>query len=175
MTDAMKYRLIGIAVIIAVAAIVIPIILDENGFHPLPQRRVLIPKEPSEANITKLQNTIKSRRKALESVEEIDRTNFSPQARTPKTVRRSRPTPQAFAIQVASLTNMKRAQALAKMLRDKGFAAYVQETTGPNGQRVSRLLVGPETNEQSAKRLVKTIEEKTKITGAMVVRYTHRG
>jgi DedD protein len=75
----------------------------------------------------------------------------------------------AWVVQVASLSNRSNADGLVADLKDKGFSAFLEQVY-VNGRDLFRVRVGPEIDKARAERLANEIHEALRLQG-QVVRY----
>ena len=180
--SALKQRLIGATVLVSLAVIFIPMLLD--GTDPTENLIMTsnIPDKPDvkfKSRIVPLeipQDNAQTSANAPQSVANVEKPPVLQQPVVPKI-----PVPRADAdkavksgvsawvVQLGSFSEEKNANLLQKRLRDKGFAAFVEPLT--NGDQISfRVRVGPELDEKLANELAAKIESAAKIKG-LVVKY----
>ena len=82
----------------------------------------------------------------------------------------SKLTNTSFAIQVGTFKNKTNALRLVNQLREKGYKSFIQQTKLASGTTSTRVLVGPEHKQASAKELVARIKDDFKLS-AVVVTY----
>jgi DedD protein len=85
----------------------------------------------------------------------------------------SKPSPTAWIIQVASLTNEKNAEKLVKQLRQADMPAQMEKVR-LNGKQHYRVRVGPEVDHRLAEKMVAKIKQKFKLNPKLM-RYPDNG
>lgn len=76
----------------------------------------------------------------------------------------------AWVVQVGSFSDKKNAEDLTTKLKTAGFTAFVEESTGKNGD-VYRVRVGPELSREKAEVVNKKLKEEQKLLKTIVVQY----
>ncbi len=181
LNEQLKQRLVGAVVLISLAVIFIPMLLEGDrpaqeqwgsAVPPRPEMRF----EPLEIPL----RTPVAPEPAAVSVIETPRPEHIPDpAELPKPVQEtaqetvqpanpgeSRPGPHAWVIQVGSFSNSANALLLRDRLRKKGFAAFVQETKGE--PTVYRVKVGPELQREAAEKLKGELMAKLQLSAIVV-------
>ncbi|MDH3355554.1 MAG: SPOR domain-containing protein [Chromatiales bacterium] len=193
MNQQLKQRIVGAIVLISVAVIFVPALLDgsKKNVSPLIERK--IPQKPNfyfeEIKLPKSIDAGKPPSRIIESKQDVTPPSVkqsvsaapktsvvqktaesspatSAKSKNPKIVINS---PSAWVVQVASLTNSKRALELKGRLKKAGFVAFVEEISN-GGKRFYRVRVGPELKQEEAKSLQKRIKQKIKMDSS-VMRY----
>jgi len=182
----LKQRIVGAIVLISVAVIFVPALLDgsHKNVSPLIERE--IPQKPNfyfeEIKLPATVDTGKPPSRIIESKKDVT----SRPAVKPKTVSNKQakgttksPTPSqksakgttepatAWVVQIASLTNSKRAIELKEKLKKAGFVAFVEEIVS-EGQKFYRVRVGPELKQEEAQSLLHRIKQKMKLDGRVL-------
>lgn len=190
MNEQLKQRLVGAAVLVLLAVIFIPMILDRPSEpevrieHPkLPPRsetefssRVVPLSEPE----TTLVETERKRRAAARPAEPSEPPAAAAEspAMEVKTAPAPAPEPKvppaesgptAWAIQLGSFSSAQNASALRDRLRKMGYVAFI-ETARVDGKEITRVFVGPELARERAGELVKKLKAETDLKG-MIVQY----
>ena len=151
MNERMKQRTVGMAVILALIAIVLPYLFDESAEQhlrnvsyfkppPPPQRRASLNKQHDEKKIKTLLANKKNN-----------------QIKTP-----------SWTIRLASFANAANADQLQKQLRVKGFNAYIHTAKDKSGKKIILVLVGPELDQKRALHTLKRLQKQTKMKGMLV-------
>lgn len=184
MDDRIRQRLVGAIVLVALGVIFLPMLFDTPNRGWLGEDRPLIPAPPQE-----LQNLAESVRTAEPSpgtetpqltapitsnalapgatndsaaqVADIPAPSRSPRALSPD------PQLATWAVQVGSFSSAENATRLRDKLRKLGFRAYTEEHE-EDGKRATRVRVGPELDEERAKKLLSGLKAKAKIEGIVV-------
>jgi len=179
-----KVRLVGATVLVSLAVIFIPMILDgretseveitESNIPPKPERDYIskiIPLTPTVAvkPVTTPKLVVKKGLSAQVTPEKVDSPKLVKQKKAQKTaavktaspvkskpVQKLRPGLNAWAVQVGSFSSKKNAYALEQKLRKKGFTAFV-DTIYVKDIASFRVRVGPEVKRESAESIRKKI------------------
>ncbi|KAA3626066.1 MAG: hypothetical protein DWQ09_17705 [Proteobacteria bacterium] len=184
MDDRIRQRLVGATVLVALGVIFLPMLFDTPNRGWLGEDRPLIP-----APLQELQNLAESARMAAPPVvtepEQSDRSSSTnqpersevrdPPARVADLPAPSRspralsPDPQlaTWAVQVGSFSSEENATRLRDKLRKLGFRAYTEEHE-EDGKQATRVRVGPELDEERAKKLLEKLKAKARIEGIVV-------
>ncbi len=129
-----RERLIGAIVLVAVAVIAIPPLLDGEGVGELPGA-MPAPPPPLPAELPTEAEAAAIRAQAT-------------QAPAPRADGR-----YGWAVQAGSFTRRENAFRLRDRLRAQGFAAFVEPYAGPDGAQAWRVRVGPEPTRADAEGL----------------------
>lgn len=136
--------MVGALVLVAVAVIVVPPLLDGEGLESLP---TAMPPPPPEIPAE------------LPSGAEAARLRAQAEAGPGLPLRGDADGPQAWAVQVGSFSRRENAFALRERLRRQGFAAFVEPVIRGDGTRAWRVRVGPEPTRQEAEALKARLAE----------------
>lgn len=194
MNEQLKQRLVGAAVLVLLAVIFIPIILDRPSE---PEVRIEHPKLPprsetefssrvvplSEPETTLVESERKRRvaapakpaepseppAAAAESPAMEVKTAPAPAPEPEPKVPPAESGPTAWAIQLGSFSSAQNASALRDRLRKMGYVAFI-ETARVDGKEITRVFVGPELARERAGELVKKLKAETDLEG-MIVQY----
>lgn len=191
MDQQLKQRLVGAVVLISLAVIFIPMLLDQNDPSSLPHFGSAVPERPNfqfdpieiplqvppavepDAAVVVEKDTPKAVAAAEPAPAPIERSVEAdkPAAATPPPAASTVITPDsqalAWAVQVGSFDKEANAAALRDRLREKGFAAYL-ERVKVEGRMHYRVRVGPELQRELAESLRDRLEEKAKLKGIVV-------
>jgi len=173
----MKVRLVGAAVLVSLAVIFIPMILDgrevteqfieSSNIPPKPDRDFvskvipLVPEtpKPKQEVVAPVINPQQAAKIAMASdtkdkpaPEKTDKQNKV----ASKLASETRTGISAWAVQIGSFSSKKNAYTLRDKLRDKGFAAFV-ETLYEQDTPSFRVRVGPELKKELAEKLQKKV------------------
>ncbi len=179
MDDRIRQRLVGAVVLVALGVIFLPMLFDTPNRGWLGEDRPLIPEPPAE-----LQKLAEATPVPLPPAEPpaaprpetgsapTPSVAPAPEAKAPPPSRAPRPVeadPQlaAWAVQVGSFSSDENATRLRDKLRKLGFRAYT-EALEENGKQVTRVRVGPELDEERARKLRDQLKAKAKIDGIVV-------
>jgi len=184
MEQKLKERLVGAAVLVAIAVIFIPIIFTDS-----PETEVIsgsnIPVKPetnfnsrivpviesddkdSSAPIAQKDDGLIIEQKVVaEKVISAKETNAEKISKTEIDVKATVGV-SAWIVQLGSFTDEDNAQSLNKKLREAGYPAFV-EPLKRNGKTSYRVRVGPEIKRSEADKLLKKLKEKMKLDGIVV-------
>lgn len=182
MDDRIRQRLVGAVVLVALGVIFLPMLFDTPNRGWLGEDRPLMPDPPKE-----VQQLAEAARKPLPvpaPQEQGADATPAPDTKTPVTAgpkgvsskpavsrpaRAETPDPQlaTWAVQVGSFSTEENAVRLRDKLRKLGFRAYT-EVLEEDGKQVTRVRVGPELDEDRAKKLREELKTKGKIDGIVV-------
>ncbi len=186
MDEQLKRRLIGASVLVALAVIFVPMLLEHDAPGPRTGRMPEIPPEPERRFDPDLvARTLPPTPPKAVPAEETPapkkaepRVQVSSQpAAKPATVAHKKPKvaepakkkravepvpPTGWVVQAASLRNREAAMKLVRRLRRAGLETLDPRPVKVKGQRFYRVLVGPELSRRNAERHLKLIR---KITG----------
>jgi len=188
----LKQRLVGAAVLVALAVVFIPMLLDETGTPDSSIKGSNIPpKPPGEftSHIIPLDTSSapssggpKSQAPASSGpapapAAPVQTPQAARPADTPTAVQSAQPaeTPKvrvgvtAWVIQLGSFSSKEHADSLEARLRKEGYSAFV-ERIDSDGGAVYRVRVGPELLRAKADKLRDRLEQDVKLKG-IVVRY----
>lgn len=173
MDRALKERIIGAVVLVAVVVLVVPVFLDgPPSDDELVSERVPLPGQDDAAEV-RTQVLLRDRDEPVpaSSTPEPQRV-AEPVAQSPAPVQTeaqpeedsSTPEPQPpatepdsaaesptgmFAVQLGSFSNQENAEKLAADLRQQGFAAFLSQLSTASGQ-LHRVRIGPQENREAA-------------------------
>lgn len=187
MDDRLKHRLVGAIVLVALAVIFIPMILDGGREKTLPPFGQAIPEKPA---VLKALESAKPQPIEIppppEMVERqlVDKhtASIKPEtAKSEKTVTANIEKPgnkiakpqiakkgvKAWVVQVGSFEQRKNALALRDKLRKYKYRAFV-EAIKTNGAWTYRVRVGPEVRRSSSETTQKALLRKLKISGVVM-------
>lgn len=189
MDTPIKQRLVGLAVLIALAAIFLPMLLDGSGreghvrvdmdippepLFPAPERLPVRPTIPEP-----VERTLPAGALAPEQAPEPAPTPAeTARPRPAEPVARAMPSAPAergeaaieegWVVQVGSFSEEGRAQTLHKRLREKGFEAFVEPFTSGE-MHVYRVKVGPPAARADAEGLAVRLEQELGLKGLVVL------
>ncbi len=190
METTLKQRLIGAAVIIALAVIFVPMILDGSGQRESVAINIDVPPEPkftfeSELPDPKQLDELPVLEKSIGSDsiqtsvdEKIEsKTQSVPdKVSSPKIVEATanhikvNPSLNAWAVQVAAFGEKDKALVLKEKLLASNYSAFTEKSA--NGSKVLyRVKVGPELKRENAEKLRDKIEKEYGLTGSFVTNH----
>ena len=177
MDERLKRRLVGAVVLVSLAVIFLPMLLEERQGREVRIETSNIPAKPA------VDEGYRSKVRPLPddeplipplSLDEQDVAMTAP-AETPAAAPGREPAPEprvglsAWVVQVASLSNRDNAKRLVADLRKRGHAAFLEQVY-VNGKNLFRIRVGPEVDRKRAERMVQEIHKQFKLKG-QVIRY----
>lgn len=195
MDEQLKQRLVGAAVLVLLAVIFVPMILDRPSERvvriehpPLPPRSEtefnsrIIPLSGPETSLVEAERKRKTAAVSKRAEPKAPGAEPAPVPAEPvskkQTIQSSPPLPEkapssdataAWAVQLGSFSSAENASALRDKLRQKGYVAFI-ETAVVDGKEITRVFVGPELSPERAGELVKKLQAETELKG-MVVQY----
>ncbi len=189
MNQPLKQRIIGAIVLISLAIIFIPALLDGSHKNVSPLKEHRVPQKPNfyfeeiklpasvdsgkapshiidnGKELSPSQNSKKIiAEKTAEVSQNVEKADLPPAKKEPSST-----APFAWVVQIVSLTNATRALELRDKLKKQAFSAFVEETT-KDGRKFYRVRVGPELKQEEAEKLQQKIKKKMKLEGR-VMRY----
>jgi len=193
----LKQRIIGAIVLISLAIIFIPALLDGSHKNVSPLKERQTPQKPnfyfeeiklpasvepgaapsrivdSSKDIAPPKQATKPAKSTAKKVAKVKSDKVSPKIEKPPVTSAksdvTSPAPSVWVVQIVSLTNSKRALELRDKLKKQTFPAFVEELT-KDGKKFYRVRVGPELTRGEAEVLQQKIKKKMKLDGR-VMRY----
>jgi len=182
MTEQLKKRLIGAAVLVSLAVIFIPILVEDER----PSQGIVSSNIPASPPIQHQQQflpekKIEDNRKAIEfgnsivpsnnaDVVELKTTQQQQEKATTKvTPLKTRVGLTGWMIQAGSFSSRENAEKLVRKLRDAGFDTHL-ESAQVKKLKVYRVRVGPEIDKSNADKMAKQISKKFFVS-AKVIQY----
>ena len=178
MDERLKRRLVGAVVLVSLAVIFLPMLLEERQGREVRIESSNIPPKPPvdeeyHSRVLPLPDdeplipplTAEERDAATQS--DVGRPEEIP-GREP-VVKEPRVGLSAWVVQVASLSSRANAEALVADLRERGHTAFLEQVY-VNGKNLFRVRVGPEVDRERAKREAQEIFDEVELKG-QVVRY----
>jgi DedD protein len=182
--ERLKQRMLGGAVLVALVVIFVPMLIEEpveqndQSTHSIPiqpqssQNQPVasaISEKPKQKTIVKAPST-QAETPPVAKPEPVAKTKpvaskknvKKNQPKKPVTVDKPRPSPSAWMIQVASLTNEKNAKKLVQRLRKAELPAQMMSVK-LNGKRHYRVRVGPEVDHRLAEKMLAKIKREFKL------------
>ncbi|HSX84393.1 MAG TPA: SPOR domain-containing protein [Cellvibrio sp.] len=194
MKDALKQRLVGAVVLAAIGVIFLPGFFKEQQGHQV-DTRTQIPAEPSSPQVTfetpqqpaeispapepetmflppepepKAEVEEASASVASADSNLVD-TTVDTTDEVPELPLGADGIPEAWVVQVASLSNKEAASKLRDELQADGHKAYVRTVTTANGS-VTRVFIGPKLDKAEALKVKAEVDKRLKVN-AMVLRF----
>lgn len=171
----MKQRLVGAAVLIALAVIFLPVVLDGSGYHARPEAPAEVPPEPafhrplpSRPQDGAGQGVSPPARGGSRAGEVRPLPGQGGEAGPPQTREgAAEPVATGWVVQVGSFSHRDNAVAERERLRAAGFPAFLERTEA-EGRVLHRVKVGPELDRRAAERLKERLEETMERSGILV-------
>ena len=157
---ALKQRLVGATVLIALAVIFLPMLLDGSGTPERLDVEVEIPARDEAPESQFDQPDVAS------EIEAADSAAASGEAAAAES---QEPAVTGWVVQVGSFSRDANAMVLRDRLRDQGYAAFVEEGEA-DGKAVWRVRVGPVPEESEARDIASELEDE-RGQAALVVSY----
>ncbi len=174
MSKKLKQRIVGLLVLGALTAIVVPILLDisqsnqsgtivspipekPDGFIvkrlslDKPQQKSMNPDDDIPKSIEPLD--ISNSTKIVESQKQLDSSSTERQSEPSKAVKDIKKTvkkPDAWVVQLASFSSKKNALELRNKLKKSGYRAFIERIDTVTGEKF-RVKVGPELSKKTSK------------------------
>lgn len=178
MKEGMKQRLVGALVLLALATVVLPILFDFDGSY-IVDTRSTIPTAPdiqsveiekagpfkgatAVASHEEMFRFDKSREVAERSASDGGDLQDQPSGLNAEGI------PRAWIVQVASFTDIEKAQILNQQLLDDGYKAYSRRVL-IGGEANYRIYVGPKVAKQTMLEQKQAIERKYKLKTLLLV------
>jgi DedD protein len=172
---ALKQRLVGAAVLIALAVIFLPVVLDGSGYHARLEAPAEVPPEPafhrplpSRPQDGAGQGVSPPARGGSRAGEVRPLPGQGGEAGPPQTREgAAEPVATGWVVQVGSFSHRDNAVAERERLRAAGFPAFLERTEA-EGRVLHRVKVGPELDRRAAERLKERLEETMERSGILV-------
>ena len=190
MQQRLKERLIGAVVLVMLAVIFIPMILDDTTQTNSVITETNIPTQPEVEFTSRIISIQAADTKKTTGVDRIEKTNIKKEIKEELALNKERPKIKiplnlqtestvarkantvgitAWVVQLGSFTREVNATALNKKLRKAGYPAFVEPVRKETGMRY-RVRVGPELIKEDAQALLIKLQETMQIKG-MVIHY----
>lgn len=134
MDKTLQQRLVGAVVLVALGVILLPALLDGDGYSSRHDRNIQLPAKPRFTIIAE---------EELKPV--LVATPMDARRETPEYTRTAGPPKpiQSWTLQVGTFSQEDNALAFRTSLRKQGYTAYL-ETSRSNGEKSYRVFIGPE-------------------------------
>ncbi len=172
----LKQRLVGAAVLIALAVLFLPSILDGRKVQYFEDN--LIPAKPKNEKLQKLalelaKNASQDRLtdKNKRDKKAVLGKSVKSKAITNKTANNDRlKQPTAYIIQVASFADAINATNLVDRLKKQQLNAFVgREKVNRNGKKLTRVLIGPVIKQTDAEKILRKVKKNNNLNASIVV------
>lgn len=192
----MKQRIVGAFVLIALAAIIVPILMDFRKDEGVLEQPAAIPPKPKDVTVQVLplihpdkpdetppaadeapqaqtsqqapQQADAASAQGQEPAPVADATPSPPDRHQAPAAASTPAGPAAWAVQVGSFSSQAHALALRDKLRAKQFSAYVERATLDSGRSSYRVRVGPQLLRSEAEKTQRRLQEQAKLSGIVV-------
>jgi len=182
MEKALKERIVGAIVLVAVAVLVVPVFLDGPPSEgeiiservPLPgqgeqklQTVVLdrdrdepVPAQASSSTRESARQVAAATTPAPQPLAKQDAPEVQPEAErvTAKPIQSAGSTTGMWAVQLGSFANQENAEKLAADLRKQGFAAFLSQLSTASGQ-LHRVRIGPQKDREAAEAMAVRLQK----------------
>jgi DedD protein len=165
----LTHRLVGALVLIALAVILVPMILDFNAERLRPTSRDNIPEKPRDFRIEEVP-LIAPGDVALPAGDAAEPTDAPPVTADTAVAGK----PPAWVVQVGSFSSEENARVLRDQLRAKGYKAVFIDRELIGGKPVLRVRIGPEMERTRSEQVREKLAREMKLEG-VVVSYDWRG
>lgn len=175
MDSTLKYRIVGATVLLSLAVIFIPMILDGSGKESVTTIDMEIPPEPTLIFSDEIEERVQTPapehiadKTPPEQTESADiKENIIPEVIVDKD---TKPELLSWVVQVGAFGEKEKAVALQKRLLDAGFDALV-EVGKSKDKDYFRVKVGPVLSQDEAAKIKDNLAKKLKLDTAFVTRY----
>lgn len=174
----LKYRIVGAAVLLSLAVIFVPMILDGSGKESITTIDMEMPPKPAlvfsgeideqlqmPAPQYSSENNVQVETKDTQPAE-----NIMPEVVVSDQIK---PELQSWVVQVGAFSEKQKAVAMQKNLLNSGFDALVE--LGKNkGKEYYRVKVGPVISQDDATKIKNNLQKEFKLETAFVTRYPRK-
>ncbi len=171
MEERLKRRLVGAVVLVSLAVIFLPMLVEEQSGEQVRLERTNIPSKPVDGPFKSGIVPLPEDEPLIPPLEAETLVETRPMG-----TQNSHPPPDkprvglsAWVVQVASLSNHDNAQGLVKKLRSKDYPAFLEQVS-VKGRNLFRVRVGPEIDRKRAERMAEQIRKLVDLKG-QVIRY----
>ncbi len=175
MEVSIKRRLVGAAVLAAIAILVLPVLFDGSGRVPGREVANIPPviKKPDTSDM-RVDLPVVARQQPVKDPEPQSETlEMTPEEK--KSGLDDQGNPKAWVLQLGSFKDSKNASKLVTRLRSENFRAFAKETLLSDGSLLTQVMVGPEQNFEKIEQLKDQLQQQAnalKISGApLIVRF----
>ncbi|MCB1875887.1 MAG: SPOR domain-containing protein [Chromatiales bacterium] len=166
----LKHRLVGAAVLLALAVIFLPMLLRAPQTAHAPDiERMPIPERPAYFEQALEPVAAPEPPPPMPEPAPVAELDAPPAVPSVETKPESGIALSAWVLQVASFTSEKYAERLRDKLRKKGYATFMETVQGSKGE-LYRVRVGPELDQKKLGRIRDTIAKEHKLKG-IIIRY----
>ena len=186
MSATIKHRLLGASILLMLAIIFLPDLLDgqkqvvKDDFRVIPERpefkgvQQVTPFDEANLQQAEAASELPSQQFASVTVgaEAETTTNTAAPAVSPAPVASSPELGQAaWVVRVGSFSNSQNANALVTKLRQEGFATFTRNITNSNGQALTSVFVGPEIRREKLEQGLPKLRQLTGVERLVISNY----
>ena len=171
---ALKYRIVGAAVLLSLAVIFVPLILDGSGQDKVTTLDLEIPPEPQLIFADEPDQPIEI---AKETRQEVTKADLTPKVDLEKNIVPEITTPSdtpasllSWVVQVGAFNEEEKAKALQQKLADAKYDAFV-ESHEIESKTVYRVKVGPVISQDKADKILEKLQKAYKFDTAFITRH----
>lgn len=171
MEERLKRRLVGAVVLVSLAVIFLPMLVEDPSGEQVSIEQTNIPEKPARQSFKSDIVPLPEDEPLIPPLEQEALTEPRIED-TPD----SAPTPakprvglSAWVVQVASLSSHDNAQNLVNKLQSKGYSAFLEQVS-VKGRDLFRVRVGPEIDRKRAERMAEEVRKLVELKG-QVIRY----
>ena len=174
---ALKYRIVGAAVLLSLAVIFVPMVLDGSGQKSVTKMELEIPPEPTLIFSDELEQQVQN--PAPEYTQSSDQANEADHAKpnlakniVPEIVvdKDTDPALLSWVVQVGAFGEEEKATKLSGVLTKAGFDALIERSDN-NDKMIYRVKVGPVISQDAATKLQNRLRKELKLDSAFVTRH----
>ncbi|MGI9229904.1 MAG: SPOR domain-containing protein [Gammaproteobacteria bacterium] len=165
----LKERLVGAVVLVLLAVVFLPLVLDDEDSGRTRITESNIPPRPDTEFSSSLVPVPDSGRSATPDATTSAPTSpaTSPATSPTRKAAKTDKVTGAWVVQIGSFADRKNASKLDEALRDKGYKSYVQEVED-GAEDVYKVRVGPELLRSDAKRLQEKLQQTMSLKGIVI-------
>lgn len=171
---ALKYRIVGAAVLLSLAVIFVPMVLDGSGQKSVTKVDLDIPPEPELIFSDELEQQVQTPAPEYtqSSEEEHEVKPDLAKAIVPENVVDKSINPEllSWVVQVGAFGEEDKAMALQSTLEKAGFDALIEHSAS-NNKSIYRVKVGPVISQDKASKLQERLRKELKLDSAFVTRH----
>ena len=174
---ALKYRIVGAAVLLSLAVIFVPMVLDGSGQKSITKMELEIPPEPTLIFSDELEQRVQT--PAPEYTQSTNETDQAPPDKpdlakniVPEIVvdKDTDPALLSWVVQVGAFGEEEKATKLREQLTKSGFDVLVERSKS-NNKMIYRVKVGPVISQDTATKLQDRLRTELKLESAFVTRH----
>ncbi len=164
-----KQRLIGAAVLVALAVLFLPAILDGKKAQYYEEK--IIPERPVDGQLTELAASLKASSKSNKTTSNKQKNAVTTTSKAVSpTAKPLTGKEAAYIVQVASFADVNNANKLVARLKSQNLKAFVRKKITKDGLKLSQVLVGPMLLKSEAEVVLQQLKGKLDLK-AVIVEY----